>query len=120
MGDKSNLNQKGLHTVIGSGTIIEGTVKVSHDVRVDGTIKGKLDIEGDLIVGSTGVIEADIAAHSTKLGGKVVGNLTSKDRIELEQNASIVGDIKTKELVISEGALFHGNCSMQSGKDNGR
>jgi cytoskeletal protein CcmA (bactofilin family) len=120
MAEKNNLNHKGLHTVIGSGTVIEGTVKVSHDVRVDGTIKGKIDIEGDLIVGSTGVIEADIEARSTKLGGKVVGNLTTKDRIELEENASIIGDIKTKELVINEGAVFHGNCSMQSGKDNGK
>ena len=122
MSEKSNLNHKGLHTVIGCGTVIEGTVRVSHDIRVDGTIKGKIAIEGDLIVGSTGIIEADIEARSTKLGGKVVGNLTAKDRIELEENASVMGDIKTKDLIINEGAIFHGNCSMQAskGKGNGK
>jgi cytoskeletal protein CcmA (bactofilin family) len=120
MTEKNNLNSKGLHTVIGGGTIIEGTVKVSHDIRVDGVIKGKVVIDGDLIVGNTGVIEADIEVRSTKLGGKVIGNLSAKDRIELDENASVTGDIKTKDLIINEGAIFHGNCSMRIDKDNAK
>jgi len=117
---KNNFNSKGLHTVIGSGTVIEGTVKVSHDIRVDGVIKGKVVINGDLIVGNTGVIEADIEVKSTKLGGKIIGNLNAKELIELEENASVMGDIKTKDLIINEGAIFHGNCSMQINKENGK
>lgn len=113
MDEKNGFSSKGLHTVIGAGTIIEGTLTIGHDVRVDGTIKGKLIIDGDLIVGSTGVIEADIEVNSTKLGGKIIGNLNAKERIELEENATVMGDIKTIDLVINEGAVFHGNCTMQ-------
>jgi len=121
MAEKNNNGNgggKGLHTVIGTGTVIEGTLKVYHDIRVDGIIKGKIYIEGDLIVGNSGSIEADIEVVSTKIGGKVVGNLSAKERIELEENASVVGDIKTKDLVINEGALFHGNCSMVADSKN--
>jgi len=120
MAEKTSNNGKGLHTVIGAGTIIEGIVKVSHDIRVDGFIKGKIFIDGDLIVGHSGVIEADIDVISTKLGGKVVGNLNAKERIELEENASITGDIRTKDLVINEGAVFQGNCSMMVDTRNGK
>lgn len=112
MAEKTSNNGKGLHTVIGAGTVIEGTIKVSHDIRVDGHIKGKVFIDGDLIVGNSGVIEADIEVISTKLGGKVVGNLNARERIELEENASVTGDIRTKDLIINEGAVFQGNCSM--------
>ena len=115
MSEKNNISNgvgKGLHTVIGTGTVIEGVLKVFHDIRVDGIIKGKIFIEGDLIVGNSGSIEADIEVISTKIGGKIVGNLIAKERIELEENASVVGDIKTKDLIINEGAVFHGNCSM--------
>ncbi len=115
MAEKTNPNNgstKGLHTVIGTGTVIEGTLKVYHDIRVDGNIKGKIFIEGDLIVGNSGSIEADIEVISTKIGGRIVGNLIAKEKIELEEKASVMGDIKTKDLIINEGAVFHGNCSM--------
>jgi len=112
MGEKTN--GRGLHTIIGSGTILEGSLKVDHDVRVDGTIKGKVVINGDLIVGVSGVIEADIEVRSTKLGGKIIGNMIATERIELEEKSSLLGDIKTKDLVINEGAIFRGKCEMGS------
>lgn len=120
MAEKNGFNTKGLHTVIGAGTVIEGTIKVEHDIRVDGAIKGKVFINGDLIVGNTGVIEADIEVRSTKLGGKVIGNLNAKEKIELEEHASVFGDIRTRDLVINEGAVFQGNCSMQADRENKR
>jgi cytoskeletal protein CcmA (bactofilin family) len=120
MPEKNGFTSQGLHTVIGAGTLIEGTMKVEHDVRVDGTIKGKLLIAGDLIVGNTGVIEADVEVRSTKLGGKVIGNLNAREKIELEQNASVFGDIRTKDLVINEGAVFQGNCSMHMDREEGK
>jgi len=120
MPERNEVSTQGLHTVIGAGTIIEGTMKVEHDVRVDGTIKGKISIQGDLIVGKTGVIEADVEVHSTKVGGKVIGNLNAKERIELEQNASVFGDIRTKDLIINEGAVFQGNCSMHMDREEGK
>jgi cytoskeletal protein CcmA (bactofilin family) len=40
-----------------------------------------------------------------------------EDRVELEANASLIGDLKAKDLVINEGATFHGNCSMDVGKN---
>jgi cytoskeletal protein CcmA (bactofilin family) len=113
--DKSSA--KGLHTIIGEGTMLEGAIVVPHSVRIDGSLKGKLETSETLTVGNTGHIEADIIAKSAIIGGSVKGNLTVEDRVELEANASLVGDLKTRDLVINEGATFHGNCSMDLGKN---
>lgn len=109
-------SNKGLYTMIGEGTTFEGKITVPHSIRIDGTMKGKMETTETLTVGNTGVIEADIVAKSAIIAGRVVGNLSVEDRVELEAQASLVGDLKTRDLIINEGATFHGNCSMDNGK----
>jgi len=91
-------------------------LKVNHSIRVDGVVKGKLNSDGEMVVGASGVIEADVEVESAISGGRGVGNLIAREKIELEENAYLIGDIKTKDLVINEGAVFQGNCTMDNGK----
>lgn len=104
---------KGLYTIVGEGTTFEGTITVPHSILVGGTFKGKIETSEILTVGKNGVVEADVIAKSAIIGGRVIGNLMVEDRVELEANSSLIGDIHTKELIINEGAVFHGNCSME-------
>jgi len=113
--DKSN---KGLLTILGDGTSFEGSITVPHSIRIDGYFKGRIDTSEVLTIGSTGVVEADIIARSAVVGGKVVGNMTVHDRVELDANASLIGDLSTKDLIISEGAVFHGKCTMDTEKED--
>jgi cytoskeletal protein CcmA (bactofilin family) len=112
--DKGN---KDIKTIIGEGTSFEGTITVPHSIRIDGSFKGKIDTNEFIIIGSSGYIEADILAKSAVVGGKVIGNMTVEDRVELESNSSLIGDLRTRDLIIHEGAVLHGNCSME--KDRG-
>ena len=113
----SKVDAKGLYTMIGEGTVVEGTITVPHSIRIDGTLRGRLETIETLTVGSSGVLEADIVAKSAIIGGKVIGNLTTEERVELESNASLKGDLKTRDLIINEGAAFEGNCNMNEGKN---
>jgi cytoskeletal protein CcmA (bactofilin family) len=110
-------NNKGLLTILGDGTTVEGTIVVPHSIRIDGSLKGRIETADTLTVGDAGIIEADIIAKNAIIAGKVVGNLSVEDRVELESTATLVGDLKTRDLVINEGATFHGNCSMGNGKN---
>jgi cytoskeletal protein CcmA (bactofilin family) len=103
---------KGAYTLIGEGTIIEGTIIVPHPIRIDGTLRGSLETVEMLTVGVTGTVEANIIAKSAMIGGKMVGNITVEDRVELEAHSSLEGDLKAREIIISEGAFFNGNCFM--------
>lgn len=108
-------NSKGLYTMLGESTVFEGTITVPHSLRIDGRVKGRIEAGEALTVGPAGVIEADIKARSAIIGGKVTGNLFVDERVELEANASLIGDIRTRDLVINEGAVFQGNCTMDAG-----
>jgi cytoskeletal protein CcmA (bactofilin family) len=110
--------RKGDFTMIGEGAVFEGTITAPHYVRIDGIAKGKIETSDALIVGTTGVIEADIKAKSAIIGGKVKGNLIVEERVELESKATLIGDLKTRDLVINEGCIFHGNCSMEGEKSS--
>jgi cytoskeletal protein CcmA (bactofilin family) len=110
-------NQKGLYTMIGEGSEFEGTITVPHSIRIDGAMKGRLESSETITVGPNGVVEANIIAKNAIIGGKIVGDLVVEDRVEIESNASLIGDLKTRDLVINEGATFHGNCHMDSSKD---
>ncbi|MFQ6092866.1 MAG: polymer-forming cytoskeletal protein [bacterium] len=112
MSDKEKDNSGRLNTIIGSGSVFEGTVQIESGIRVDGTIKGKLISSDTLVVGPTGVVEADVQVKKATVGGRIVGSLMASEQTVLESKAVLLGDLKTSSLVVHEGAVFNGNCSM--------
>jgi cytoskeletal protein CcmA (bactofilin family) len=44
--------------------------------------------------------------------GKVTGDITARKQVELRGPAKLTGNITTPSLVIHEGVLFEGHCSM--------
>ncbi|MGL1904256.1 MAG: polymer-forming cytoskeletal protein [Fibrobacterales bacterium] len=104
-------------TILSSQTEITGELIVKNDIRVAGKIKGKLQIAGNLVVEPTGQIEADVTVDTAIIAGVVEGDVVAKEKVVLEANSKLFGNITTKELVIVEGALFRGNCSMDTKGD---
>jgi len=102
-------------TFINAGTVIQGELLVENDLAIEGTVKGTIRATGKVTINVHGKVEGEIQAASCTIGGKMTGNVTVSDKVILEPKSTLVGDIKTKELVIHEGAHFHGACSMQPG-----
>jgi cytoskeletal protein CcmA (bactofilin family) len=111
-------NGKGLLNIIGSGSVFEGTINVPHSIRIDGAFKGRIQTVESITVGETGVVEAEIRAQNAFIFGKVLGNMYVDERVELHTSAVAVGDLHAKELVIKEGAIYQGHCSMQKGRQS--
>jgi cytoskeletal protein CcmA (bactofilin family) len=99
-------------TFISEGTQILGDIKTEHDLRIEGYLKGTVDVGGTLLLSPTGKIEGEVRARSAQIAGQILGNIQGQDKIVLENTSSLVGDLHTRELVINEGAIFQGNCSM--------
>jgi len=104
-----------MNTIIGRETTITGTIEVKGALRVDGAVNGKIICSDCVTIGTTGQVEAQIEAEVAIVAGKMVGNVVTKDKIELQANCHMEGDLRTKSLVIEEGAVFCGACSMKSG-----
>lgn len=112
--DEQNGGKTGnLNTIIGKGSSLEGTLKVEQSLRVDGRIKGQLSTTDSLIIGKEGEIEGEIITKNAIIGGKVRAKINATGKVVLEPNAIFVGEMKTARLVIDDGAVFEGRCSMQ-------
>ncbi|HDL04664.1 MAG: hypothetical protein DRP46_01170 [Candidatus Zixiibacteriota bacterium] len=107
-----------MNTIIGKDTVFTGTLEVKGAVRVDGKVKGKIICSDVVTVGTGGYVEADVESQTAVVAGKVVGNLIATEKIELQAKSDIAGDIKTKSLVVEQGAIFCGSCHMKEGKSN--
>jgi cytoskeletal protein CcmA (bactofilin family) len=117
MKNKNYKGEGGLNTIIGKDSKIEGNIEVEGGLRVDGAVKGKISATDTLNVGESGMVEAEVDVKIAVIGGKVMGNILAHEKIELQSKAMVEGDITTKNLIVEEGAVFHGNCSMKSSSD---
>jgi len=66
------------------------------------------------MIGETAVITAQMRAGSIIVAGKVSGDITAAQRIEIRPTARVIGNLTSPVLVVHEGALFEGHCSMQT------
>jgi len=98
--------------VLSSDVEIKGIVKFTNDLVVDGKIDGEIFSEGNLIIGENARIKAEVKTATVIVYGKVHGNLTATDRVELKASAEVVGDIKAKTLSIEAGAIFVGKSTV--------
>lgn len=112
--DEQALGRSGeLNTIIGKGSSLEGTLKVENSLRVDGKIKGHVTTTDSLVIGKEGDIEGEIIAKNAIIGGRVRGKINATGKVVLEAKAFFQGEMKTSRLVIDDGAVFDGRCSMQ-------
>ena len=111
---KRNGESEGLmNTLIGKDTVITGTVDVKGALRIDGSVKGKVICSDCVTVGTTGVVEAEIESKEAVIAGHMHGNVNASEKIELQANCEMDGDLRTKSLVIEQGAIFCGSCNMK-------
>lgn len=106
----------GFETVIGAGCTLEGSLSSTGNVRLDGTFSGTLDIQGNVLVGETAKITADIAAKNISIAGAVRGNVTGK-KVQLLRTGRVWGDIVATALSTEEGAFIDGKISMVNKDD---
>lgn len=102
---------------LGSQTEFTGKLSFSGVVHVDGVFDGEIISRGTLVVGSESVVTARIHSAVLKISGEVRGDLTATEKIELYPPAKVFGNIRTPILVVEEGVLFEGTCSMAAVRD---
>jgi cytoskeletal protein CcmA (bactofilin family) len=92
---------------------MEGVLSSSANVRLDGTFKGTLEITGNILVGETARIEADVNARNISVAGAVRGNISGK-KVQLLRTGRVWGDIRATALTTEEGAFIDGKITMVS------
>ncbi len=115
------MNEKartGMTNIIGEGTEINGKILVPGSIRVDGKIDGDITVSDQITIGKTGFLKGALLTRDAVVAGRMEGTITVKNRIELQKNAKVNVDLKCKLLIIEEGVVFDGTCSMDNANPN--
>ena len=112
-----NMNATGSSkNVLNSDVEIKGNIKFSGELTLDGKLDGEIHTDGTLQLGESAVINGNINAQSVVVRGKVHGNITAKEKIEVKSKAELFGDIRASKLVIEEGVTYVGKTEVNPNK----
>jgi cytoskeletal protein CcmA (bactofilin family) len=103
-------------TFFGPNVTIDGKVTGNEPVLIEGTVRGEINLAGDLRVGTQARIEAKVHAKNVIVEGKLTGDVTADDRVELVASATVDGNIKAPKIIVAEGARFRGSVDMGSAR----
>jgi len=91
---------------------IRGEILFSGVSTIDGGVEGVITSRGELTISETGEVYAPINGDIIKVEGHVKGDISATTAIELRNGSVVIGDIKSPNVVIEDGAVFSGRCSM--------
>jgi cytoskeletal protein CcmA (bactofilin family) len=103
---------------IGTGTYLEGSIEAKGSMRIDGKVKGAVKAGDTLTVGAKGEISGEVHARTAIVGGRIEGDIRVEEKLVLEANSILVGNLKAKKLVIDDGAVFQGKSDMGATKSS--
>jgi cytoskeletal protein CcmA (bactofilin family) len=98
---------------------VRGEISGNEDLSVDGKVEGSISAaEHRLTVGHTGQVTGGLAAREIIIYGKVDGNKNIvSESIEIKKDASVIGNVKTRRIMIEDVACFNGSIEIEeSGK----
>jgi cytoskeletal protein CcmA (bactofilin family) len=101
---------------IGKSLVIKGEVTGSESLYIDGRVEGSINLSGNRVtVGRNGVVSANVNAREIVVLGKVRGNLTASDRVDIRSDGSLTGDVIAARISIEDGAYFKGGIDIRKG-----
>jgi cytoskeletal protein CcmA (bactofilin family) len=104
----------GEQAVIGKGLFIKGEITGSESLLIDGKVEGSLNLPGNRVtVGRNGQVAANITAREIVVLGKVKGNVTASDRVDIRAEGSLSGDVAAARISIEDGAFFKGGIDIR-------
>ncbi|MGD1025468.1 MAG: polymer-forming cytoskeletal protein [Candidatus Sulfotelmatobacter sp.] len=106
---------------IGKSLVIKGEVTGSESLYIDGRVEGSISLAGNRVtIGRNGVVAANINAREIVVLGKVRGNLTASDRVDIRSDGSLTGDVVAARISIEDGAFFKGGIDIRKGGQPGQ
>ena len=103
---------------VGHGTTLTGETEFHAMLRVDGHLIGTVMSDaGTLIIGTNGQVDANIMVAAAMINGTVNGDVVASEKLQLGRTARVLGNIQSPRLIIEEGAILEGSCSMLKARE---
>lgn len=102
--------------VLASDVEIKGNLRFSGELTFEGKLEGEIHSDGVLNLGDSAVINGNINVQSVVVRGKVNGNITAREKIEIKAKTEMFGDIRAAKLAVEEGVTFVGKTEVNPNK----
>jgi cytoskeletal protein CcmA (bactofilin family) len=103
---------------VGHGTTLTGETQFHAMLRVDGHLIGTVTSDsGTLIIGTNGQVDANISVAAAMINGTVNGDIYATEKLQLGRTARVLGNIHSPRLIVEEGAILEGSCSMLKARE---
>ncbi len=106
---------------IGKSISLKGDLSGNEDLTIEGHVEGRVDLPNNLLtIGANGSVNAEVHAKTVVVVGKVTGNVSAAERIEIQATGLVNGDVSAPRLVVAEGAVVNGSIEMGVKKGAGQ
>ena len=102
---------------LGPGSKASGRLLFEGPTTIEGEIEGEILVHGNVTIGENAIIRGKINATSALIRGKVTADIQADKKIEIQPPGIVVGDLLTQTLVIGDGAILEGHCTMRKEKE---
>ena len=107
-----------MYNALTNGSKIVGKIFADSDFRIDGEVEGTITCSGKVVIGQKGVLKGSISCTNAEIIGTVEGDVVVAETLSLRGTAVIIGDVKTKVLMVEPNAVFNGSCSMRDNENS--
>ena len=104
-------------TLVGAKTIISGELNTSEVLQIEGRVEGKIKSSGMVVIGEAGRVKAKIEAANVSIRGKLEGDCTASDKVEITLTGKVFGNLCTPRIAVAEGAIFKGAIQMTANEE---
>jgi cytoskeletal protein CcmA (bactofilin family) len=100
---------------LGTSVVIKGDLSASEDLTLYGKMEGSVTLHGGhtLTIGRYADIRAAIDAKAIVIQGAVTGNVTAREKVEIQTTGSVAGDVCSPRLAIADGASIRGKVHVE-------
>ncbi|MDR0909415.1 MAG: polymer-forming cytoskeletal protein [Spirochaetaceae bacterium] len=106
------LEDSDFSTILSKDIEFKGNLKFGRPFLIRGQVSGKIEAENLLVVDEDAVVNADIIAKRVVVKGRVKGNVTGREKVEITLTGKLDGNVKTPEIFLETGCIFNGRCEM--------
>jgi cytoskeletal protein CcmA (bactofilin family) len=104
----------GDQATIGKGLFVKGEITGTESLFIDGKVEGSINLPGNRVtVGRNGQVAASITAREIVVLGKVRGNVSASDRVDIRAEGALTGDVACARISIEDGAFFKGGIDIR-------
>ena len=99
---------------VGEGTTFTGSFSGGENIVVRGEVQGKSDVEGVVVISETGKWIGELTADVVIVAGYLEGDISAREKIEVQTTANINGNLFSPVIAIESGAVHIGRIDMKN------